>query len=104
MTDNGVVTCLDAETGAIRYEGGRPPIPSRFMESPVAFGEFIAMTSEAGETFMLKAGPAHEIVRSNTVDDPVYTSLAIANGRIFIRAAKHLYASSLSPVPEPRAL
>ncbi len=99
MTDNGVVTCLDAETGAIRYEGGRPPIPSRFMGSPVAFGEFIAMTSEAGETFMLKAGPTHEIVRSNTVDEPVYTSLAIANGRIFIRAEKHLYAISLSPEP-----
>ncbi len=48
LTDNGIVTCLDAETGAIKYEGGRPPVPSHFMGSPVAFGGFIAMTSEAG--------------------------------------------------------
>jgi outer membrane protein assembly factor BamB len=92
LTDNGIVTCLDAETGKIRYEGGRPPVPSHFMGSPVAFGGFIAMTSETGETFMLKAGPVHEIVRTNTVDEPVYSSLAIANGRIYIRGEKHLFA------------
>jgi outer membrane protein assembly factor BamB len=92
MTDNGVVTCLDAETGAIRYEGGRPPVPSHFMGSPVAFAGFIAMTSEDGETFMLKAGPRHEIVRTNTVGEPVYSSPAIANGRIYIRGEKNLFA------------
>jgi hypothetical protein len=37
-----------------------------------AFGGLIAMTSEEGETFMLKAGPTHEIVRTNTIDEPVY--------------------------------
>jgi outer membrane protein assembly factor BamB len=96
LTDTGVVTCLNAVTGAIKYEGGRPPVASRFMGSPVAFGGFIAMTSEEGQTFMLKAGPTHEIVRTNTVNEPVYSSLAIANGRIFIRAEKHLYAISAS--------
>ena len=92
LTDNGIVTCLDAATGAVQYEGGRPPVSAHFMGSPVAFGGLIAMTSEEGETFMLKAGPTHEIVRTNTVDEPVYSSLAIANGRIYIRAEKHLFA------------
>ena len=41
---------------------------------------------------MLKAGPKHEIVRTNTIDEPVYSSLAIANGRIYIRGEKHLFA------------
>jgi len=95
LTDNGVVTCLDAETGAIKYEGGRPPVAAHFMGSPVAFGGFIAMTSEEGETFMLRAGSTHEIVRTNTVDEPVYSSPAIANGRIYIRAEKHLFAIGL---------
>lgn len=92
LTDSGVVTCVDAETGDIKYEGGRPPVSARFMGSPVAFGGFIAMTSEEGETFMLKAGPTHEIIRTNTVDEPVYSSPAIANGRIYIRGEKHLFA------------
>jgi outer membrane protein assembly factor BamB len=97
LTDNGVATCLNAETGAIKHEGGRPPVTARFMGSPVAFGGFIAMTSEDGETFMLKAGPTYEIVRTNTVDEPVYSSLAIANGRIYIRGQKHLFAIALPP-------
>ena len=91
-TDNGIITCLDAMTGAIVYEGGRPPKPSRFVGSAVAYGGMIAMTSEDGETFMLKAGPKHEIVRTNTLDEPVYSSPAIANGRIYIRGEKHLFA------------
>jgi outer membrane protein assembly factor BamB len=92
LTDNGVVTCLEAATGAVKYEGGRPATPSRFMGSPVAFNGWIAMTSEDGETFMLQAGPTHNIVYTNTLDEPVYSSPAIAAGRIYIRGERHLFA------------
>ena len=92
LTDAGVVTCLDAATGMVQHEGSRPPVPSRFMGSPVAFGGLIAMTSEEGATFMLKAGPKPEIVRTNSIDEPVYSSPAIANGRIYIRGENHLFA------------
>jgi outer membrane protein assembly factor BamB len=92
LTDNGIVTCLDPRTGTVQYEGGRTPVPSRFMGSPVAFAGFIAMTSEEGDTYMLKAGPAHQIVRTNSVDEPVYASPAIAHGRIYIRGGTHLFA------------
>lgn len=91
-TDNGIVTALNAETGAIVYEGGRPPKPTHFMGSAVAYNGMVAMTSEDGETFLLKAGPKHEIVRTNSVDEPVYSSAALANGRIYIRGEKHLFA------------
>ncbi len=92
FTDNGIVTCLDPKTGAVKYQGGRIPVPARFMGSPVAFAGLVAMTSEAGDTFMLKAGPTHEIVGKNSVDEAVYSSPAIANGRIYIRTDKHLFA------------
>ncbi|MDQ3489308.1 MAG: PQQ-binding-like beta-propeller repeat protein [Acidobacteriota bacterium] len=91
-TDNGIITCLDAATGKIVYEGGRPPKPTHFMGSAVAYSGMIAMTSEDGDTFMLKAGPKHEIVRTNSVDEPVYSSAALANGRVYIRGEKHLFA------------
>ena len=92
FTDNGIVTCLDPKTGTIKYEGGRIPVPARFMGSPVAFGGMVAMTSEEGDTFMLKAGPTHEIVRTNSIAESVYSSPAIANGRVYIRSDKHLFA------------
>jgi outer membrane protein assembly factor BamB len=92
LTDTGIVTCLDASTGAVQHEGSRPPVASHFMGSPVAFGGLIAMTSEDGDTFMLKAGPKPEVVGTNSIDEPVYSSPAIANGRIYIRGEKHLFA------------
>ena len=92
FTDNGIVTCLDPKTGAVKYEGGRVPVPARFMGSPVAFGGYVALTSQDGDTFMLKAGPQHEVVRTNAVGEPVMSSPAIANGRIYIRGQKHLFA------------
>jgi outer membrane protein assembly factor BamB len=92
FADNGTVTCLDPKTGAVKYEGGRVPVPARFMGSPVAFTGLVALTSDEGDTFMMKAGPVHQIVRTNSVGEPVYASPAIANGRIYIRGAKHLFA------------
>ena len=91
-TDNGILTCLNASTGEVVYEGGRPPKPSRFVGSAVAYNGLIAMTSEDGDTFMVKAGPKYEIVGTNTIDEPVFSSAALANGRIYIRGTKHLYA------------
>ena len=91
-TDNGILTCLDAQTGAVIYEGGRPPKPTHFMGSAVVYNGMIAMTSEDGDTFMIKAGPKYQIVRTNTIDEPVYSSLALANGRVYIRGTKHLFA------------
>ncbi|MEX2661948.1 MAG: PQQ-binding-like beta-propeller repeat protein [Vicinamibacterales bacterium] len=91
-TDNGILTCLDAATGKVVYEGGRPPKPTHFMGSAVAYQGLIAMTSQDGDTYMIKAGPKHEIVRVNTIDEPVYSSSALANGRVYIRGEKHLSA------------
>jgi outer membrane protein assembly factor BamB len=90
-TDRGILTCLDARTGELKYEGGRVPVPATFTASPIAFEGKILMTSEDGDTFVIKAGPKHEILATNTVGEPVYASPAVADGNIFIRGEKTLY-------------
>ncbi|HEY3581818.1 MAG TPA: PQQ-binding-like beta-propeller repeat protein [Pyrinomonadaceae bacterium] len=90
-TDRGMLTCIDAKTGEVKYEGGRIPIPATFTASPVAFEGKILMTSEDGDTFIVKAGPKHEILGTNSIGEAVYASPAIADGRIFIRGEKNLY-------------
>ncbi|HEX8149492.1 MAG TPA: PQQ-binding-like beta-propeller repeat protein [Pyrinomonadaceae bacterium] len=92
LTDKGIMTCLDARTGEVKYEGGRPPVPATFTASPVAFDGKILLTSEDGDTFVIKAGPKHEVLRTNSVGEPVYASPAVADGKLFIRGEKHLYA------------
>jgi outer membrane protein assembly factor BamB len=92
MNDAGLITCLDAMTGVVVYEGGRPPVPATFTASLVAVGDRLFATSEDGDTFVIKAGPSHEVVRTNSVGEPVYASLALANGAIYIRGARHLFS------------
>jgi len=94
MSDRGIITCLNAKTGEVVYEGGRVPIPATFTASPVAFDNKILLTSEDGDTFVIKAGPKHEVLGTNSLDEPVYASPAIADGKIFIRGEKHLYCIS----------
>jgi len=90
-SDRGVLTCIDAKTGEVKYEGGRVPIPASFTASPVAFDGKILLTSEDGDTFVVKAGPKHEILGTNSVGEPVYASPAVADGNIFIRGERNLY-------------
>ena len=79
-------------TGELKYEGGRTPTPATFMASPVAFGGHLYMTSEDGETFVIKAGTSYEVVRTNSIGEPVFASPALANGTIYIRGEQHLFA------------
>ena len=91
-SDRGILTCLDTKTGEVKYEGGRVPVPASFTASPIAFDGKILLTSEDGDTFVIKAGPKHEVIATNTVGEPVYASPAVADGNIFIRGERHLYS------------
>jgi outer membrane protein assembly factor BamB len=91
MSDRGILTCLDAKTGKLIYEGGRIPVPATFTASPVAFAGKIMLTSEDGDTYVIKAGPKFEVIATNSIAEPVYASPAISDGMIFIRGEKNLY-------------
>jgi outer membrane protein assembly factor BamB len=91
MTEAGLLTCLDAKTGEVKYEGARVPVPTTFKASPVAYEGMILLTSEDGDSFLIKAGPVYEVLRTNSLGELVWASPAISRGRIFIRTDKHLY-------------
>jgi outer membrane protein assembly factor BamB len=92
FSDTGITTCLDARTGAIVYEGGRVPVPATFRASAVSFGDRILLTSEDGDTFVMRTGPKHEILRTNSIGEPVWASPALAGGTLYIRGETHLFA------------
>ena len=89
VSDKGILTCLDARTGEVKYEGGRVPIPATLMASPVAYDGKILLSSMEGDTFVIKAGPVHEVLRTNTLGEAIAASPAISQGRIFIRGESH---------------
>jgi outer membrane protein assembly factor BamB len=97
MSDAGILTCLNARTGEVVYEGGRVPIATKFYgASPVAFDDKILITSDDGDTFVIKAGPRHEVLGTNSIGEPSRTSIAIADKKLFLRGEKHLFCISNS--------
>lgn len=98
VSDGGILTALDGATGEVIYEGGRMPLPSRFFSSPVVAGERIYLTSEDGDTHVIRPGPQFEVLATNSLDEPVMASPAVVDGTIYLRGAEHLYA-----IAEPAA-
>jgi len=91
-SDKGILTCLDAKTGEVIYDDGRVPVPATFMASLLAYDGQIFQFSEDGDTFVVRAGPKHEVLRTNALGEPVYSTPSVAGGRLYIRAEKHLYS------------
>jgi len=91
MTDAGLLTCLDALTGEPKYESKRFPAPAHFTSPPVAFDGKLLITSEDGDTYVVKAGPVHEVLGTNSLGEPVFASLALAGDSIYVRSGKSLY-------------
>jgi outer membrane protein assembly factor BamB len=91
ITDAGVLTCLDAKTGEMKYDNGRPPTPGHFTASPVAVDGKLFITSEDGDTFVIQPGPEYKVLATNSLDEPVFASLAVAGGSMYIRGVSNLY-------------
>ena len=98
VSDGGILTALDGRSGEVVYEGGRMPLPSRFFASPVVAGERIYLTSEDGDTHVIRPGPRFEVLATNSVDEPVMASPAIVEGTLYLRSAEYLYAIA-DPAP-----
>ena len=87
--DVGVITCVDAKTGAQVW---RQRLGGIYTASPVAGDGKIYLASESGETLVLRAGRTPEVLARNRIDGRVLASPAIAGGRIFIRTDDHVVA------------
>lgn len=92
VSDKGMLTCLEPDTGAVVYEGGRFPVPSFVRASPVAWEDKILLAGEEGDLVVVQAGPIHKVLAVNSLGEPIIASPAIAAGRLYLRGASHLYA------------
>ena len=88
VTDNGIVTCLDAKTGK---EYWRARIGGNHSASPIYADGRIYFLSEEGESVVLAAGQQLKHLATNQLDGRTLASMAVSNGSIFIRSDTHLY-------------
>ena len=90
--DGGVITCLDARTGEVVYEGGRLPIRGRYSASMVGGGGRILMVNTDGDAALFRAGREHEVLGSFSLGESVWATPAIVGNRLYVRGSEHLFA------------
>jgi len=88
VDDKGIGTCLDARTGGRVW---RKRFGGAFTASPVAGDGKLYFCDEAGGTLVIASGTkSYRELARNQLDEPIYASPAISQGKLFLRTAGHL--------------
>lgn len=91
VTDNGIVTCVDAKTGK---EYWRARIGGNHSASPIYADGRIYFLSEEGESVVLAPGQQLKHLATNQLEGRTLASMAVSGGSIFIRSDTYLYRIS----------
>ena len=90
LGDNGIMNCIEAETGSVAYQGKRIE-NGTYSASPLLADGKIYCVSEDGATTVVKAGPVFEILGVNKLDSLTLASPVAVDNQIFIRTSDNLY-------------
>ena len=91
--NTGILTNLDAKTGAVRYTQRLETVPNVYA-SPVGADGRVYIVGRDGKTAVLEDGPTLKVLATNVLDDATDTSPALVDGEIYLRGAKNLYRIS----------
>ena len=88
-----VVTSFEATTGKVMWQNRLGAARREgFSASPVAVDGKVFFTNDEGETFVLKAGPTFELLRTNRIGEGTLATPALVDGRWYIRTESNLFA------------
>ena len=87
----GRLSCYDAKTGKQMYKKERLPLAKGFTSSPWAHDGKVFCMDEDGQTFVLKAGPELKVIGTNKLGEMFWSSVAIADGALYLRGVEHLF-------------
>jgi outer membrane protein assembly factor BamB len=92
VTDNGLLTCLDAGTGTPHYSQQRLPKPYSIKASPIGANGKLYIATEDGDVVVVKLGEKYEVLATNTLTDQTFIATpAIVGGNIYLRSKEALY-------------
>lgn len=91
VNDSGILLSFDPATGEVLKQGRLKGAIDKYFASPVAADGKVFLISQAGNVSVVQAAPQWEILAVNDLDDEVYATPAIADGRIYIRTVGALY-------------
>jgi outer membrane protein assembly factor BamB len=93
VSDNGLVSALDAATGRPHYQQQRLPKAYSFKASPVGAGGRLYLASEDEDTVVLRLGRAFEVLATNRLAGQSFiASPVVADGVLYLRSRTQLFA------------
>ena len=92
VNDNGIVTTLNPETGAVIKQGRLTGAPGAVFASPIAADGHVFFSTEAGAIVVVAPGGDLTVTQVNNLGDEVYATPAVADGRLYVRTTEALYA------------
>ncbi len=92
LSNAGLLDAYELTTGAEVYRQRIPHKGSGFSASPVAADGRIYLSSEDGDIFVVRSGPQFEVLKVNSMGEPLMATPALADGRMYVRGLKHLVA------------
>jgi outer membrane protein assembly factor BamB len=89
---NGVLFCYEAKTGKRLYQERLGDGTTGFSASPVAGDGKIYFSSEDGDIYVVRPGPAFQLLAKNPMGGTCMASPAISAGVMFFRTQSHMIA------------
>ncbi|MFO1095685.1 MAG: family 16 glycoside hydrolase [Planctomycetaceae bacterium] len=102
VKDGGILTTLDSVTGK-PVKTGRLSGNGNYYASPVVGDGRVFFLDQNGELSVVTATGEWEELQSADFGEPVYATPAIADGRMYLRTAGHLYCFGAADVTTARA-
>jgi outer membrane protein assembly factor BamB len=90
-TSQGIFKAYEARTGRKLYEE-RLGTGGSFTSSPIAADGKVYVSNEEGQTYVVKAGPKFELIRTNELGEPVLSTPAVSDGLLYVRTPGNLVA------------
>lgn len=88
-SDDGIVTCLDVSTGRLIW---RNRVGGNFFGSPICVDGRLYCIAKDGEVVVLAASDEFEELARVSLDEPSFSTPAVAGGVLYLRTASHLYS------------
>jgi hypothetical protein len=92
VNDNGIITILNPDSGALIKQGRLTGAPGPHFSSPTAADGHVYFSSEAGAIVVVKPGEDLTPLAVNDLKEETYATPAFADGRIYVRTTMALYA------------
>jgi hypothetical protein len=94
VSDPGYLGCIEARTGKRLW---LKKLGRRHSASPVLVDGHLLLPDDDGKTWIVKASPRFQLVRTNDLGDGIFASPAVSGGHLYLRTVDHLYCIGATP-------